>query len=327
MDSNFHKLLFDYLEKTDSYILLPKLVLDESKAVYKRRLIENYEKYQEKGNLLNTLLISRKELESVDIEKEVENFISHILSIYSKFHKNYLIEYDPMMLEESVRRAINKIRPCSEKKEEFRDTLLWLTVLNAAKTQDEKNIIFISDNTSDFCSNNNQLHPDLINDLKTNDVQVYYFQTIEAFIEKYADKINKLTDSVVEQYLYSNNIELEIFKILDSSIYRNIIQRFLERKYDDIDDLELIDHQIFLNTFNLYEMKYSTYLLITFCDYALDVQFSHEDDEDYSYNSCFSNHKYSDKQLRLELKIQFVLNEEFDVINWDLLDIDDIDFN
>ncbi|MBR0099264.1 MAG: DUF4935 domain-containing protein [Treponema sp.] len=116
MDSNFHKLLFDYLEKTDSYILLPKLVLDESKAVYKRRLIENYEKYQEKGNLLNTLLISRKELESVDIEKEVENFTSHILSIYSKFHKNYLIEYDPMMLEESVRRAINKIRPCSEKK-------------------------------------------------------------------------------------------------------------------------------------------------------------------------------------------------------------------
>ena len=158
-------------------------------------------------------------------------------------------------------------------------------MLKAAKTQDEKNIIFISDNTSDFCSNNNQLHPDLINDPKTNDVQVYYFQTIEAFIEKYADKINKLTDSVVEQYLYSNNIELEIFKILDSSIYRNIIQRFLERKYDDIDDLELIDHQIFLNTFNLYEMKDSTYLLITFCDYALDVQFSHEDDEDYSYNS------------------------------------------
>ena len=29
MDTNFHKLLYDYLEKTDSYIILPKLVLDE----------------------------------------------------------------------------------------------------------------------------------------------------------------------------------------------------------------------------------------------------------------------------------------------------------
>lgn len=90
MDSNFHKLLYDYLEKTDSHILLPKLVLDESKAVYKRTLHEKYEKYQEKGNLLNSLLISRKELESINIDKEVENFTSHVLSIYSKFHKETL---------------------------------------------------------------------------------------------------------------------------------------------------------------------------------------------------------------------------------------------
>lgn len=326
MDSNFHKLLYDYLEKTDSHILLPKLVLDESKTVYKRTLHEKYEKYQEKGNLLNSLLISRKELESIDIDKEVENFTSHILSIYSKFYKEYLIEYDLMMLEEAVRRAINKIRPCSEKKEEFRDTLLWLTVLNVAKSQDEKNIVFISENTSDFCSANNQLHPDLVKDLKDNDIQVFYFQSIESFIEKYADKINKLTEDSVENYLSENNVEIEVFKLLDRGIFKDIIQRFLEHKYDDIDDLELIDHQILLNTYSLYEMKDKTYLLITLCNYVLDVQFSHEDNDD-SYSGFFGIHKYSDKQLRLELKIQFELNDEFDVMNWDLLDIEDIDYN
>lgn len=326
MDSNFHKLLYDYLEKTDSHILLPKLVLDESKTVYKRTLHEKYEKYQEKGNLLNSLLISRKELESIDIDKEVENFTSHILSIYSKFHKEYLIEYDPMMLEEAVRRAINKIRPCSEKKEEFRDTLLWLTVLNVAKSQDEKNIVFISENTSDFCSANNQLHPDLVKDLKDNDIQVFYFQSIESFIEKYADKINKLTEDSVENYLSENNVEIEVFKLLDRGIFKDIIQRFLEHKYDDIDDLTFLDHEMQLVLFNLYELKDKTYLLIVNCDYALDVEFSHSDDEDY-YDSFLKSYTYSSKQLCLEIKLQFELDEEFEVMNWDLLDIEDIFYN
>lgn len=326
MDTNFHKLLYDYLDKTDSHILLPKLVLEESKAVYKRTLIEKYEKYQEKGILLNALLISKKELESINIDKEVENFTSHVLSIYSKFHKEYLIEYDPMMLEEAVRRAINKIRPCSEKKEEFRDTILWLTVLDAAKSQDEKNIVFISENTSDFCAANNQLHPDLIKDIKDNDIQVFYFNSIESFIEKYADKINKLTDDRVENYLSENNIEIEVFKLLDRGIFNDIIQRFLEHKYDEIDDLTLLDHQIQLVSFNLYELKDKTYLLIVNCDYALDVEFSHNDNEDH-YGSFYNNHTYSNRQLCLEIKLQFELNEEFDVMNWDLLDINDIFYN
>lgn len=326
MDTNFHKLLYDYLEKTDSYIILPKLVLDESKAVYKRSLTEKYEKYQEKGNLLNALLISERELESIDIDKEVENFISHVLSIYSKFHKKYLIEYDPMMLEEAVRRAINKIRPCSERKEEFRDTILWLTVLNAAKSQDEKNIVFISENTSDFCSANNKLHSDLLKDLKDNDIQVFYFNSIESFIEQYADKINKLTDDKVESYLSENNIEIEVFKLLDRGIFKDIIQRFIEHKYDDIDDLTLLDHQMQLVSFNLYELKDKTYLMTVNCEYALDVEFSHTDDDDH-YDSFFKSHTYSSKQLCLEIKLQFELDEEFDVMNWDLLDIEDIFYN
>ena len=41
----------------------------------------------------------------------------------------------------------------------------------------------------------------------------------------------------------------------------------------------------------------------------------------------FKSHTYSSKQLCLEIKLQFELDEEFDVMNWDLLDIEDFFYN
>ena len=65
-----------------------------------------------------------------------------------------------------------------------------------------------------------------------------------------------------------------------------------------------------LVSFNLYELKDKTYLMTVNCEYALDVEFSHTDDDDH-YDSFFKSHTYSSKQLCLEIKLQFELDEEF----------------
>jgi len=182
LDSDIHKVLYRYLSKTDSYLLMPEVVHQELPVVYKKRLSEIFSKVKTDVAKLNAFLTDNNDLcIEYDVNTEATKFISLVESIYAGFNKNYIASLKPGMLEESIRRAINKIRPCSENKEEFRDTLIWLTVISVAEEQDERNVVFITNNTTDFCDSDGNLHEQLKNDLQEKNINVYFYKTLNDF--------------------------------------------------------------------------------------------------------------------------------------------------
>lgn len=79
-----------------------------------------------------------------EYQKQIKRFFSNIVPATA------------VDIKECLRRAIEKIAPCSENKEEFRDTVWWLSYLSILKKWEE--CIFISnDNHFDWCKNDHKL--------------------------------------------------------------------------------------------------------------------------------------------------------------------------
>jgi len=327
MESEMHKVLYNYLEKTDSFMLMPNIVYKELPAVYSRLITNDYDKCIGITNQINAKLLGDKiHITKLDISKETKLFMDNIDSIYGRYKNNYRVDYDIAMLEETVRRAIYKIRPCSEGKEEFRDTLVWLSVIKCALEQDEKNIVFISNNTKDFCNANGELHDHLEEDIKNKDIKVLFYSSLEGFIKAYAKNIEGIDKERVMRIVEQVGTEKHLLQMLEKR-FMSHFEHALERKYDYVDDIELLDQNIELDEFYIYEMKDDTYLLVAKFMASISVG-AEVPSDDYSY---YDEDEYMrkrtrriDRDVNIEIKTQYSLNEVFDVIDWDIVDIDDM---
>ena len=70
--------------------------------------------------------------------------------------------------EEAVRRAIERVPPCSESSESIRDAIIWLDLLEACRFPSKVGpITFVSENTTDFAGpNNSSLRAELVQDVQ-----------------------------------------------------------------------------------------------------------------------------------------------------------------
>jgi len=326
MDTEIYQILFNYLERTESYLLMPDIVYKELPVIFAKRLKEEFEKYSSYAKQIKSQIHNAFEIAPLDIGIETRLFIENIDAIYSRYNSKYKIGHDLEMLEETVRRAIYKIKPCSEEREEFRDTLVWLTVINAALQQEENNIVFISSNTKDFCKPNGELHEHLIEDLRQRDIVVHFYKSLDDFIKEHAKMIEGIDRDRVMRITEQVNTEVKLLKILEKR-YMTYFEHVLERKYDYVQDVELLDRNIELDDFHVYEMKDDTYLLVVDFMTSISVQAEVESDDDsfYDYDDQLRHRRRRiDREIESEIKIQYLLNEAFDVINWDVLDIEDL---
>lgn len=70
------------------------------------------------------------------------------------------------LIDDLLYRALNYIKPFAAKKEEFKDTVIWKTVISDIIHNDYSNCIFLTNNTSDFYNDDNSLlHEHLLNDV------------------------------------------------------------------------------------------------------------------------------------------------------------------
>lgn len=346
--SDLFPILYRYLKKTESCLLMPSIIKKELPEVYKKNFNKYVDSYTKVIDSLNNYLKEKINTPSFDIDKEVSNFMSNVDLNYKKFNTNYIVDYTSNMVEEALRRAVCKIKPCSEYKEEIKDTLIWLTVLDIAKKQDERNVAFISENTSDFGvekdknEKNNKtknvtieegvLHKDLQQDLYSNNVVVKYYTSIESFIKVHAEKIVEKDINFVKKLAEKDNIELMIKKEFDCYFYKNSLEILLERKYEDIDDLEILDLTYLEpdEDFYLYEIEDDYYLLLVYYDAAWDVQFKYLDDfgtfsgyetEDYRQR------KYKDRSIGCRIKVYYYLDKNFELYSSKVMEIDDFYYN
>lgn len=192
LKSQDFEVLKDYLEKTDSNFVMPQIILEEIKGVYKRTLEDNLFILEKNINQLNQNLNHDLAVKpELDVENAVKNYIEFIFKELKISEKN-IIQYQNEYLPEIVNRAINRQKPFRDGDEGFRDSIIWLTILDHCKISHEKQVIFISNNLKDFGDLNNktELHETLKKECYDLGIKVNYFRTPKDFIERHSSKID-----------------------------------------------------------------------------------------------------------------------------------------
>jgi predicted nucleic acid-binding protein len=225
MNSRSFCLLLDYLKKTGSKILMPSIVYQELGEIYRSELGTRSAQFERARESLEKALIDATipRLET-DVSSEVAKYLAFVRKKLN-LHDKDIIPFRENYLGELVARAITRVKPFSDKGEEFRDALLWLTVLDIAREANEETLAFISNDAKAF-GQNHQLHEALYLEGKATGKQVNYYNSISKFIESHGTQVDFITQSW-------------LFNAINYGTFEDAVTRKLTEYLEDLNEYDL----------------------------------------------------------------------------------------
>lgn len=223
--SNFH-LLGDYLNKTKSQLVYPEIVIDEVKNKYKENVIKQKNELEKAYSSLGKLSVK-------GIKTLIESdFVEKLAKEYNKYfddkivESNAIIEHYPKISHKKVvQRALSRKKPFNENGQTgYRDYLIWESVINVLKRNMEQ-VIFITLNTKDFCSED-RLHNELLEDLNKKHIgidRLVFYDSLKKFIDK---QVVPQLEEIKELEMIKEKLENSEYQDIDFS---NLIQNELEK--------------------------------------------------------------------------------------------------
>jgi hypothetical protein len=220
------RLLLDYINRTDSRLLVGEIVIKEAEAYIKRLIKQNLSSIESAlHNASKNYLVG---LPNIDHDKTFnETYTNWRAKLDIILHKDTGVIYgtDTEVLDEAIRRCIERIPPSNETGEGMRDVVIWLNFLayckERLKTYQGYHVAFISGNTRDFAdtSNPNEFKSQLLDDIEKTEVKIDYYPSLEAFIENQAKPISHVTVDWVEGRINFEQIHSMIENHLEGNYY------------------------------------------------------------------------------------------------------------
>ncbi len=216
--------LLDYVTKTRSYIVLHEVVELEVKANHKRtfaaaaRKVQSAIKDVEKHRLVG--------LPRFDVERVSED-------TFTEWERHFHDILGPNMVyrvlssgnhhEEAVRRAIERVAPCTGKGEGIRDAIIWLDLLEECRYPSKLGAVaFVSGNFSDFAGPDKvTLHPQLAQDLKNYEAEVTYYSSLQRFVRDHAEPVVHITREWLMKRIYFDAIEWRLHNEMAYGAYQS----------------------------------------------------------------------------------------------------------
>lgn len=319
--SNDFEVLKDYLKKTDSDFILPEIILEEINGVYRKVLEERIQNFNKAGRELSAILNKKNEDLDIDIDNQVVVYVDFVQKNLN-IKKNKIVPYNNDYLPELVRRAIARQKPFKDEDKGFRDSIIWLTILDYCKKCKEKQVIFISNNSTDFGDVNivNALHSQLITEMNELGVRVNYFNTTKNFIEAHSKKIDFINKDWIVSKIDEDWLSEEICEFIDQD------HHFIISWYEDKLGRESTNHYTAVRTFII---DYQDYFIYEMVDDSLVINISINTEneiefEHYSYDSLSdSYYRNTDHETRY---FQTFLNVELVFKNKEITEIEVTDF-
>jgi hypothetical protein len=272
-------ILLDYLKKTKSYIVLPQIIIDEVKHLYSEELLNRVSVLQNSIKNLSITLVDEFKFKSPEIDislelKRYELFLQKRLII----SKNRIIPYKDAFLKEAVYREINRIKPARKDGQGFRDILIWLTAVEYCETRGRhKQLIFISNNTADFASDDkNTLHEKLNNECLSRNIKIQYYSSLRKFIEEHSVKINFISKDWIKEKIRNDDFWKKIIDDLKDSRHVNDMMMLLESQTgNDLQEYKVVKIRINeVVKYNVYEMLDGTLLIKVRLGIVIDAVFT-----------------------------------------------------
>jgi hypothetical protein len=248
--------LLDYLERTNSKLLIHAVVIGEVKAVVREQLT----------TAITSAASAIRKAERVGVVGVIPPDESSVLSASMEHWENEFDEWirqnaiviplNNDLLPEITNRAINRIAPFTSKAEEFRDALIWLGLLDyTASVGGIPEVAFVSNNTKQFAApNSKDLHPTLLADAEVSDVAIQYFTSLDEFIGSRAKPIAHITPEWIEAHLDSRDVKAVIVSYLKEvgpQVFSPIYE--FENRFQPMDLPDPLEISLQLNDFFVWQ--------------------------------------------------------------------------
>lgn len=257
-------------------IMIPSIIFEEIYTNIKKKFLSINSKITENNNKLKVLSISERYI-NFDEEKcnKILNEVKKSLE-YSYRKNNVVIEHYPqeLKLEDVIKRALNYKKPFKSDGGDagLKDYIIWQTILQFAQKHRDKNIIFITNNKSDFLEGKN-IHKDLQDDFIEQKLDGKNFQvvTLDEYIKSIADFEIKDIDKIINDLIEG--------KILISNDNKNIdLNTYLDFNLLDIADIgtlqsDFFGYEIELNYINYIELEEGSIVCRAIDDNELYIEF------------------------------------------------------
>ncbi|MEK3782644.1 PIN domain-containing protein [Paenibacillus sp. FSL R5-0810] len=231
--------LIKICEENGLVLYVSRVVLDEAKALYKRKLEEQIKKLKETLVEYNQVPnIEPLTITLPDVQHAMEQFDTHYCELEARGVIS-IVEIDKELLPELIRRSIHRIKPFTENKQEFRDAVIWLSYAKIAEVENLEDCVLITANVSDY-AHNNKLHPDLQGDSKR---FRRFFKNTHGIIHSEEFKPYK-TNYELQQWVENNSSSVtnaELLELLNTDqnvdiFYYNISDIVGDYSPSDVDD-------------------------------------------------------------------------------------------
>lgn len=192
LDSQKFEALFAYLRDTGSRLLLFEVVEIEFAAKYRETCQENMAKIEsavrgKEARRLRMQGIGKIPLGDSVINDSVRVWKKNLEERLSRLPVGRIpLEADSGVLREVVRQCANRQRPCSRKGEEFRDTLLWLGLLNYMEVAGASGPVALIAEDKTFAANDktHALHSELEEDVRGRGLSLHYYHCLNEFLKR-----------------------------------------------------------------------------------------------------------------------------------------------
>jgi predicted nucleic acid-binding protein len=333
---NFARNLLGTIKDIDGKIYISSIVHQEVINNYKRELRKRRKTFGEAFFDLNKILISNIE----HTFKNDDYYLAELIEYYQKLmDEGYLVvipHTDFDMFDEIVNRALNNKKPFDHHKEEFKDTVIWLSYANFV----EKHKIsgyFLSNNTKEFyASDNKSIHPDLLEDTQ----RLIPYTSIKEFMTMNSDHIqeiiqeeeersflellnwaqDKLNETYVEtiiteEFMENLEIELDLYvESLSGSELNEIMN--VQGDITKVESVTLLESHL-----NTYEREFYGLEIVIYGSLSVDHLVSLYIWNSYRDKGEDPNFYIGDDVIEHRVEFTFTINKEFKAGNFEVKDI------
>jgi PIN domain-containing protein len=202
--------LFEYMRRTESQLVLPRVIREEVVADYGRRLKKDAKELEEVWRRYHHLDLSDTvpQFQKPHGRRRMRELRQKLMKPMDGFVPTYVPEIAGAFIQEAFMRGVHRIKPANDNGEELRDVILWLWALaysDAANTE----VVFIS-NDGGFWASDVEPHPVINRDVQSKNGRFHIFRSIQDFLKAHAPAPVEVTEEWAKKHFDIQRIEGEL---------------------------------------------------------------------------------------------------------------------
>lgn len=229
--------LFEYMRRTESQLVLPRVIREEVVVDYGRRLKKDAKEFEEVWRRYHHLDLSDTvpHFQKPDGKRRMKELRQKLMKPMDGVVPIYVPEITGAFIQEAFMRGIHRTRPANDNGEELRDVILWLWALAYS---DAANAVaaFIS-NDGGFWAGEVEPHPVIDRDVQSKNGRFHIFRSIKDFLKAHAPAPVETTEEWAQQHFEIQRIEGELIDRALKELQRRV-------PGDSIQALSIKEHKI-----------------------------------------------------------------------------------